>query len=129
MATIRFFEDIESWQLSRQLDRLVFKATQKEKFSRDYKLRDQILSSSGSIMDNIAEGFERNGNKEFVQFMSISKGSCGEVKSQLYRAVDRGYIDQDEFREMYEGANVISKKISGLMTYLSNSDYKGAKFK
>lgn len=129
MASIKCFEDIESWQMARELDREVFSKTRQADFARDFKLRNQILGSSGSIMDNIAEGFERNGNKEFLQFLSISKASCGELKSQLYRALDRGYINQEEFETIYENATKISRKIGGLMNYLSSSELKGSKYK
>ena len=86
MATIKRFEDIISWQKARELNKLIGDITDLGKFKRSYKLIDQIESSSGSIMDNIVEGFERGGNKEFIQFLYISKGSCGEFRSQLYRA-------------------------------------------
>ena len=129
MASIKRFEEIECWQLARELDKEVFGKTQKDNFSRDFKLRDQILGASGSIMDNIAEGFERNGNKEFIQHLSISKGSSGELKSQLYRALDREYIEQNEFDLLFGKADLISKKISGFMNYLSKSGMKGDKYK
>jgi four helix bundle protein len=97
MATIKCFEDILSWQKARELCRLIGEVTDKGKFKHSYKLIDQIEGSLGSIMDNIAEGFERGGNKEFIQFLYISKGSCGEFRSQLYRALDRNYLMQPEF--------------------------------
>jgi len=99
MATIEKFEDLEIWQLSRQLCRRVYEFINREPFSKDYKLVNQINSSSGSTMDNIAEGVERGSRNEFIQFLSISKGSAGEVKSQLTRAFDRNYISSIEFEE------------------------------
>ena len=90
--TIEKFEDLEILQEARVLCKYIFVITEKEPFSRDFKLRDQIRASSGSVMDNIAEGFERDGNKEFIQFLSVSKGSCGETHSQSYRSFDYNYI-------------------------------------
>lgn len=88
MATINRFEDLEIWQIARRLCKEVFNLTSKGPFTKDFKFRDQIRSSSGSVMDNIAEGFERSSRLEFVNFLSISKGSSGETRSQLYRALD-----------------------------------------
>lgn len=130
MATITRFEDLEIWQLARTLAIEIFETWRNsETFSHDYKLKDQINASSGSTMDNIAEGFERNSNNEFVHFLSISKGSCGEVKSQLYRAMDRKYITQDRFEYLYKKADELGKKIGAFMNYLNTSPYKGNKFK
>ena len=92
MATIKSFEEIEAWRKARVLSKEIFELTQKGSFSKDFSLRDQINRSSGSIMDNIAEGFERGGNTEFIQFLSIAKGSAGEVCSQIYRAHDRNHL-------------------------------------
>jgi four helix bundle protein len=102
MSKVERFEDLKVWQLARELCQIIHKLTLKEQFSKDFKLIGQIKGSSGSIMDNIAEGFERDGNKEFIQFLSIAKGSCGETRSQLYRAFDNGYIIQDEFDQAYD---------------------------
>jgi len=129
MATIKKFEDLECWQLARELDKKLIPLTKIGEFAKDFKLRDQILGSSGSVMDNISEGFERNGNKEFFQFLSIAKGSCGELRSQLYRAMDRNYISKDAFERLYQDAEVVAKKISGLMNYLTESELKGSKYK
>jgi four helix bundle protein len=128
MSTIKKFEDLECWQLARELSRKIYQLTIKEKFSKDFSLVNQIRNSSGSVMDNIAEGFERGGNKEFSQFLSISRGSAGEIKSQLYRALDQNYIDIDEFNDTYNLATRTGKAITGLMNYLKDSQMKGFKY-
>lgn len=97
MATIKKFEDILSWKEARELNRLMGKIIDSGKLKNNYRLINQIEGSAGSLMDNIAEGFEREGNKEFIQYLSIAKASCGELRSQLYRALDRRYITQNEF--------------------------------
>lgn len=129
MATIKCYEDIEAWKQARILCGRIFKLITTGDFSKDYKLREQINGSSGSVMDNIAEGFERDGRKEFIQFLSFAKGSCGEVRSQLYRAYDRKYISEQEFSELCTFSNSFSKMIGSLMIYLKKSEYAGIKFK
>lgn len=129
MATWKTFEDIEVWQRARQLSQQVFALTLQGAFSRDYGLRDQINRASGSIMDNIAEGFERGGKKEFINFLSYAKGSSGEVKSQLFRALDREYIEKSIFEKLYKETDELGKMIAGLMNYLNKSEYQGLKFK
>ncbi|MCB0736028.1 MAG: four helix bundle protein [Bacteroidetes bacterium] len=129
MATVHRFEDLKVWQKARAFAKEVFILTKKEPFSKDFKHRDQINDSAGSIMDNIAEGFERSGRKEFRQFLSISKGSTAEAQSQLYRAFDKDYITESELNEKLTQTNEISRMIRGLMNYVSNSDYSGDKFK
>ncbi|MBP9927354.1 MAG: four helix bundle protein [Cyclobacteriaceae bacterium] len=128
MSKINSFEDLKVWQLARMLSKDIYLITQKDRFSKDFSLKDQINRSAGSTMDNIAEGFERGGNKEFVQFLYIAKGSCGELRSQLVRAVDRMYIDNDEFIKLNNEAIEISKQLSGFISYLKNSDLKGEKY-
>lgn len=129
MSKVERFEDLKVWQLARELCQIIHKLTLKEQFSKDFKLIGQIKGSSGSIMDNIAEGFERDGNKEFIQFLSIAKGSCGETRSQLYRAIDNGYIIQDEFDQAYDKTLECNKMLKGFITYLKDSELKGNKFK
>lgn len=107
----------------------IYELTNREPFSRDYSLKDQILRSSGSVMDNIAEGFGRGGNKEFVQFLFYAKGSCVEVTSQLYRARDRAYLSEAEFNELYQFADEVTRMIQGLSSYLKKSKMKGIKYK
>ncbi|MFD0796729.1 four helix bundle protein [Maribacter chungangensis] len=128
MAKIEKFEDMEIWQLARKICVNVYHIIETTELNGNYALRNQMDRSSGSIMDNIAEGFERSGNKEFRQFLSISKGSCGELRSQFYRALDRGYIDKSTFNAQIKILQLESKKISSFMHYLKKSEYKGSKF-
>ncbi|SFQ53314.1 four helix bundle protein [Parafilimonas terrae] len=129
MATIKCFEDIISWQRARELCRLAGELIDDGKFKHSYRLIDQIEGSSGSIMDNIAEGFERSGNREFIQFLYISKGSCGEFRSRLYRALDRKYLNQYEFYLLYKHAKEIIVLLQKLIDYLQTSELKGTKFR
>ena len=129
MATIRRFEEIKAWQKPRGLNGKVGEFIDKGQFKRNYRLIDQIEGSAGSIMDNIAEGFERSGNKELIQFLYISKGSCGEFRSQMYRALDRKYIGQADFDELYKMAVEIIVMIQKLIDYLEQSEFKGTKYK
>jgi len=128
MATIKRFEDLEIWQEARRLTKEIYNISVETGLKSDFRLRDQIKASSGSIMDNIAEGFERNGNIEFRQFLSIAKGSAGETRSQLYRIFDFGYIDQDKFIHLKDSFENLSGKINNFIIYLNNRDFKGTKF-
>ena len=129
MSTIQKFEDLEIWQLARVLAKEIFLLTQNGKLSKDFSLKDQMGRSSGSIMDNIAEGFGRASRLEFIQFLSISTGSADELKSQLYRCLDKEYISKDIFDTLYEKTNAIYKKINGFIKYLNTTLVKGTKFK
>lgn len=129
MATIERFEEIISWKEARVLNKAVGKLIDEERFKKNYRLIGQIEGSAGSIMDNIAEGFERGGNKEFIQFLYIAKASCGELRSQLYRAIDREYITEAEFEVLAVHAKKISNLIQKLVNYLQESEIKGIKFK
>lgn len=129
MSTIKRFEDLEVWKLSRELCQEVHLLTLQEGISRDFGLKDQINNSSGSVMDNIAEGFERDGSKELSQFLAISKGSCGECRAQLYRALDRNYISQEQFEATSQKTIDLGRKIANLMSYLKSSELNGNKFK
>ena len=129
MATITRFEDLEIWQLARELSKEVYDLTFVEPIKSDFRLKDQMRGSSGSIMDNIAEGFERGSKLEFINSLSYSKGEVGELKSQLYRALDNKYISQEIFDALYNKADVITKKITAFITYLNASKIKGQKFK
>ena len=129
MATIKRFEDIIAWQKARILNNRVGEIIDKGQFKKNFRLIGQIEGSAGSIMDNIAEGFERSGNKEFIQFLYVAKGSCGELRSQLYRALDRKYINQQEFDELYKMAVEIIVMIQKLIDYLEQSELKGNKYK
>jgi len=129
MAKIERFEDLEIWTLARNVNKEIFNLITTSNLATDFALRDQMNCSSGSIMDNIAEGFERNGNREFIQFLSISKASCGELRSQLYRCLDREYIEKGQYEDILCQLITISKKISLFISYLISSDKKGMKYK
>jgi four helix bundle protein len=128
MATIKRFEDLEIWIEARRLSKEIITIVTTTELNKDYKLKDQVKGSSGSVMDNIAEGFERNGNLEFRQFLSNAKGSAGETRSQLYRIFDNNYIDQEKLTILVSEYEKLSVKIHNFMVYLNNNDYKGTKF-
>ncbi|MEW6376199.1 MAG: four helix bundle protein [Thermodesulfobacteriota bacterium] len=118
---ITCFEDIEAWQQARKLVRMLYEVVNKNnKFRKDFRLVNQIQDAADSSMSNIAEGFARKGNREFVQFLFISKSSAAEVQSHLYVALDRGYVSQDEFDMIYNQAEIVSKMDSGFIKYLNS---------
>jgi four helix bundle protein len=125
--TIKRFEDLESWKKARTLTRQIYEISGTGAFSRDFALRDQVRRASVSVMSNIAEGFERDGNREFAQFLAMAKGSVGELKSQFYIALDAGFIDDSEFTALYGQADEIGKLIAGLRRYLLQSELRGKK--
>ncbi len=129
MSTFQRFEEIEAWQKARDLTKRIYDMTKGGSFTRDFAFRDQIRRASVSVMANIAEGYERGGRKEFVQFLSIAKGSLGEVRSHLYVALDQSYCTREAFDELTALAMEISRMISGLMAYLLKSRIKGAKYR
>ncbi|MDC6385268.1 four helix bundle protein [Flagellimonas taeanensis] len=122
------FEELEIWKLAREICNDVWHFMEKTSLGKDYSLKNQMNASSGSIMDNVAEGFERNGNKEFTQFLSIAKASCGELRLQLYRCLDREHISQEEFDRVFSKTITEGKKIGAFMAYLKKSERKGAKY-
>jgi len=128
MSTFNRFEDMEVWKKSMNLTRLIYQNTNQPAFVKDYNLVNQIRRSSISIASNIAEGIERDGNKELINFLYIAKGSCGELRCQLYIARDQQYLRADSFQEMYNLATEISFSLNKLIKYLKESDFKGKKY-
>ena len=120
---------METWKRTINLIKLIYSSTNQPEFYKDYYLINQLRKSSVSIASNIAEGFERDGNKEFVNFLYIAKGSCGELRCQLHIAYDQKYLNQEQFREMYNMALQISYSLNKLIKYLKESDIKGIKYK
>ncbi|MDA3924642.1 MAG: four helix bundle protein [Kiritimatiellae bacterium] len=129
MATIKKFEEIEAWKLSRELTREIYGATKNADFSHDYGLKDQIQRAAVSVMSNIAEGFERGGNKEFINFLCIAKGSCGEIRAQLYVALDLKYITEENFNHLCKLCNRISMMLYRLIDVLKKSSVTGVRYK
>lgn len=129
MATISRFEDLEICQEARRLFNIIKDITIETDLKNDFRLKDQIKGSSGSVMDNIAEGFERDGNLEFIQILSIAKGSAGEARSQLYRVYDSEYISEEKLKLLVDEYEKLSKRIAAFISYLNKKDFKGNKFK
>lgn len=124
MAKIRRFEDIRAWQQARGMVKLVYEITREGRFSKDFGLRDQIRKAAGSAMHNIAEGFDAGSDPEFIRFLKYALRSCTEVQSQLYTALDQGYITEELFSRVYEKASKTRGHIFGFITYLSKSKPK-----
>ena len=129
MAKIERFEEIEAWKKARELTKIIYEVTAQGKLATDFSLKDQLRRASVSIMANIAEGFEREGNKEFRQFLAMAKGSVGEVKALLYVALDAGLTSSDQFHRIIALAEEASRLLAGFLRYLKTSDKKGSKFK
>ncbi|MFC4740335.1 four helix bundle protein [Flavobacterium ponti] len=129
MATINRFEDLDIWQEARRLAKEIHILSKETDLKTEFKLKNQIKVSSGSVMDNIAEGFERDGNLEFRQFLSIAKGSAGESRSQIYRLYDYEIIDEEKCNQLKNDYLNLSVKIKNFITYLNKQDFKGNKFK
>lgn len=126
---VKVFEDLEVWKEARRLTKSIYQLTKNEKFSKDFALRDQIRRAAVSVMSNVAEGFERGGNQEFVQFLYVAKASCGEVRSQVYVAFDQSYVAAAEVDELTNSFKRLSSMISNFITYLRKSGMKGEKFR
>lgn len=129
MATIQKFEDLEIWQKARLLNKKVYPLTFKEPIVSDHRYKNQLRGSLGSIMGNIAEGFERGSRLEFINALTIAKGETGELKSQLYRGLDNCYFSKIQFEDFYALSDEITKMITSFIGYLNNSPLKGQKFK
>jgi four helix bundle protein len=123
------FEDIEAWKLGRELTRAIYRHSKRGAFASDRALREQIRAAAISVTSNIAEGYERDGNSEFIHALSVAKGSCGEVRSQLSVALDENYITEAQYNELAELAQRTSRLIAGLINYLRKSSHRGLKFK
>lgn len=128
MATWSRFEDLPIWQEARILAKDIYRLTSTEPFSKDYRFCGQIRAAAGSIMDNIAEGFEKENNKEFIQFLYIAKGSCGEVRSQLHRARDVEFISDEEYKEYIDRSINLNTSIYNFIKYLKISDISGMRY-
>ena len=129
MAAVRDFEELAIFQKARELFKKIYPVTDRESFKSDYRFVQQIRAAAGSIMDNIAEGFERTGNKEFLNFLYVAKGSCGEVRSPLIRANDIGYLTPEEYEELYSDCRKLSASIMNFIKEIKTSDITGAKYK
>ena len=128
MSAVKDFEDLAIFQNARELSKRIYPVTNREGFKSDYRFVQQIRAAAGSIMDNIAEGFERTGNKEFLNFLYIAKGSCGEVRSHLMRAYDVGYLTTEEYEDLYSECRKLSASIMNFIKEIKASEKVGAKY-
>ncbi len=124
MATILKFEDIVAWQKALELSDLIYEHSNKDKFSKDFGLRDQMRRASVSVVSNIAEGFEREGNNQFIYFLLVAKASAGELRAQMYVARNQKYITTEEFEKLNNKVLEVSKTISGFISYLRTQKKK-----
>jgi four helix bundle protein len=124
---IERFDKLEAWQLARELTKKVYSLTQKDRFARDFNLKNQIQRAAGSSMHNIAEGFDAETNSELLRFLRYAKRSCSEVQSELYVAVDQKYISESEFKDAYDHASRTRATIRGFIRYLLNHEKKSKK--
>jgi four helix bundle protein len=124
MASVKKFEELEVWQHARKLVREVYRVSGSGHFSRDFGLRDQLRRASISILSNIAEGFERAGNKEFSHFLYMAKGSAGELRAQLYVALDLNYFSTEDFRNLSTSSETIARQLSAFIKYLQRPNAK-----
>ena len=129
MKRIKRFEDIQSWKLARRLTSQIYRVTSTGDFVRDFGLKDQIRRASVSILSNIAEGFERGNDKEFAYFLSLAKGPSGEVRAQLYVALDLGYLSEDIFNELSDCVREIGELLGGFIRYLNQSTLRGSRYR
>jgi four helix bundle protein len=129
MATVQRFEELKVWQAAFELDKRIWNLVGTPDFNRDSSLRTQLLRSAGSVPDNIAEGFERGTRNEFLHFLSIAKGSAGEVRSQLHRAVTRQFISEALFEEVYQLADQVGGMIRRLTQHLNRTTHNGLRYK
>ena len=122
------FEELQIWQKARALTNRIYRATSQPSFSKDFGLIDQLRRAAVSISSNIAEGHERGGTKEFLQFLSVAKGSSGEVRSQLYVALDQGYMEKAECEQLIDDFRKLAIMINNMMKYLKTTSHKGTKY-
>ena len=123
------FEELEIWKIARDLTNKIYSLSNRSRFSKDFGLREQIRRAAVSIMSNIAEGYERDGNQELIQFLAVAKGSCGEVRCQLYVAIDQEYIDKENGEQLVDLSKKLSIMINNFIKYLKESPYRGKKYK